>query len=139
MPHVQILEAVICVHRNEMIHRDMKPSNIFFSLKGNIKLGDFGLVTTTYERYLEGQVGPGREQGHRQHTDKVGTDLYMSPERVSGTEYNHKVDIYSLGVIFFELHYPFSTEMERAKVIVNVLVLCVDVMLFTGLERCAGE
>ena len=48
-----------------------------------------------------------------QHTDQVGTKLYMSPEQSSGLPYNEKVDIYSLGIIFFELLHPFNTEMER--------------------------
>ena len=48
-----------------------------------------------------------------QHTDQVGTKLYMSPEQSSGQSYSEKVDIYSLGIIFFELLHPFSTEMER--------------------------
>ena len=48
-----------------------------------------------------------------QHTDQVGTKLYMSPEQSSGDCYSEKVDIYSLGIIFFELLHPFQTEMER--------------------------
>lgn len=146
--HVQILDAVRYVHSKGMMHRDLKPSNIFFSLEGNIKVGDFGLVTSTtygglHNSYLalKGLVGPGgEEQGHRQHTGNLGTHLYMSPEQVSGKKYDHKVDIYSLGVIFFELHYPFSTDMERAKVVVGPLpcVAVFDVVLSTGLGRCAA-
>ena len=41
----------------------------------------------------------------------------MSPEQMSGIKYDEKVDIFSLGVIFFELHYPFDTEMERVQVV----------------------
>ena len=59
--------------------------------------------------------GLGDDQ-HRQHTGNLGSHFYMSPEQVSGKRYNKKVDIFSLGVIFFELHYPFLTDMERAKV-----------------------
>ncbi|CAH8515932.1 unnamed protein product [Heterobilharzia americana] len=49
----------------------------------------------------------------RRHTDHVGTDLYMSPEQERGDNYNHKVDIFSLGLIFLELLITFSTSMER--------------------------
>lgn len=47
------------------------------------------------------------------HTARVGTHLYMSPEQMTGQVYDYKVDIYSLGIIFYELLVPFSTEMER--------------------------
>lgn len=49
------------------------------------------------------------------HTEQVGTHLYMSPEQVQGHQYNYKVDIYSLGLIFFELLVVFGTEMERIE------------------------
>lgn len=49
------------------------------------------------------------------HTQKVGTYLYMSPEQIQGLQYNYKVDIYSLGFIFFELLVVFGTEMERIE------------------------
>ncbi|CAH8518759.1 Eukaryotic translation initiation factor 2-alpha kinase 3 [Schistosoma haematobium] len=49
----------------------------------------------------------------RRHTDHVGTDLYMSPEQERGDNYNHKVDIFSLGLIFIELLIIFNTSMER--------------------------
>lgn len=111
-----------------MMHRDLKPSNIFFSLEGNIKVGDFGLVTSSVYGGLHNSYltlkGLGEDQQHRQHTGNLGTHFYMSPEQVSGRKYNHKVDIYSLGVIFFELHYPFSTDMERAKVILRFISRC---------------
>ena len=50
------------------------------------------------------------------HTGNIGSHFYMSPEQTLGVRYDQKVDVFSLGVIFFELHYPFHTEMERAKV-----------------------
>lgn len=49
------------------------------------------------------------------HTEQVGTHLYMSPEQLQGRQYNYKVDIYSLGLIFFELLVVFGTEMERIE------------------------
>lgn len=51
------------------------------------------------------------------HTQQVGTHLYMSPEQLKGRQYSYKVDIYSLGLILFELLVVFSTEMERIKTI----------------------
>lgn len=55
--------------------------------------------------------------GHKKHTQRVGTSLYMSPEQAKGQAYNYKVDIYSLGLILFELLNYFHTETERYKVL----------------------
>lgn len=51
------------------------------------------------------------------HTEQVGTHLYMSPEQLHGRQYSYKVDIYSLGLILFELLMVFGTEMERIATI----------------------
>ncbi|XP_063695629.1 eukaryotic translation initiation factor 2-alpha kinase [Culicoides brevitarsis] len=111
----QIVGAVEYVHLKGLIHRDLKPSNIFFSLDGQIKIGDFGLVTDMAE-----QTTPINENSmslpntsNKKHTQAVGTTLYMSPEQISGLPYDYKVDIFSLGLILFELYATFNTEMER--------------------------
>lgn len=116
----QIVMAVEYVHLNNLIHRDLKPSNIFFSMDGHIKIGDFGLVTTMLEEGDEQRTpldssSSSGSLGER-HTAQVGTELYMSPEQRKGKPYNYKVDIYSLGLILFELLVPFGTEMERVHV-----------------------
>lgn len=119
IPHIfhQIVDAVDYVHYKGLIHRDLKPSNIFFSQDGQIKIGDFGLVTDTADvSNVANDCGDhsGLPSSVR-HTQQVGTHLYMSPEQLRGQHYDYKVDIYSLGLIFFELHVYFSTEMERIK------------------------
>lgn len=57
---------------------------------------------------------------HAVHTACVGTHLYMSPEQLNGHSYNYKVDIYSLGIILFELLIPFFTDMERIMELSNL-------------------
>lgn len=57
----------------------------------------------------------GRFLMRAKHTEQVGTHLYMSPEQIDGRQYNYKVDIYSLGLVFFELLVVFCTEMERIE------------------------
>ncbi|XP_076248743.1 eukaryotic translation initiation factor 2-alpha kinase isoform X2 [Calliopsis andreniformis] len=120
----QIVEAVEYVHLQGLIHRDLKPSNIFFSFDDKIKVGDFGLVTAMTEEYSEAHTPPSKSEGitlkNSLHTAYVGTHLYMSPEQMNGQGYNYKVDIYSLGIILFELLTPFTTEMERIAALINL-------------------
>nr|XP_022914905.1 eukaryotic translation initiation factor 2-alpha kinase-like [Onthophagus taurus] len=114
----QIVEAVAYVHSKNLIHRDLKPSNIFFSMEGIIKVGDFGLVTTM-DNISDNSV-PFNESILQSHTKGVGTQLYMSPEQIEKKKYNYKVDIYSLGVILYELMVPFSTESERIRTLTDL-------------------
>nr|XP_006824933.1 PREDICTED: eukaryotic translation initiation factor 2-alpha kinase 4-like [Saccoglossus kowalevskii] len=137
----EILEGLTHIHLQGMIHRDLKPVNIFLDLNDNVKIGDFGLATTqAFERPLtperQGQTpdhtltspdGSRSQEGIGEGlTGKVGTALYVSPELANvksktKTTYNQKVDLYSLGIIFFEMCYrPLSTGMERVKVIGNL-------------------
>nr|CAD7571735.1 unnamed protein product [Timema californicum] len=119
---LQILDAVEYVHLQGLIHRDLKPSNIFFSLDGQIKVGDFGLVTAMVESGDQRTPSGDGDTflGDEIHTAQVGTQLYMSPEQSKGLPYNYKVDIYSLGVILVELLVPFGTEMERIRTLLDV-------------------
>ena len=107
----QLVEAVAYVHRCGLIHRDLKPQNIF--LKGDtVKLGDFGLATAA-------AVTAEEDAEELLRTSGVGTSSYASPEQLGGTEYDHKADIFSLGVVLLELLCPVATGMERALLIRN--------------------
>lgn len=53
------------------------------------------------------------------HTEQVGTQLYMSPEQMNGLSYNHKVDIFAMGLILLELLVPFKTQMQRVNVLLK--------------------
>ncbi|KAF7728660.1 Eukaryotic translation initiation factor 2-alpha kinase [Apophysomyces ossiformis] len=173
----QILEGTAYIHEQGLIHRDMKPSNIFLSMppSGDYhrrqrryshdhgfsydsvlsenglrdcmwdeawvpKIGDFGLAATVQDdtgsdrsillptSVLSSSPHPTdiaaihrvtktRPQPRRMRTIGVGTRTYASPEQMAipAQPYDEKVDIYSLGIIFFELYQPFATGMERAE------------------------
>lgn len=115
---LQIMEAVEYVHLRGLIHRDLKPSNIFFSLDGQVKVGDFGLVKDMEDAL--GDSNASASFSNYGHTREVGTQLYMSPEQCNSRSYDFKVDIYSLGLIFFELLVPFTTDSERITVLTNI-------------------
>ncbi|XP_061171339.1 eukaryotic translation initiation factor 2-alpha kinase 3-like [Saccostrea echinata] len=113
----QIVSAVEYVHNSGLMHRDLKPSNIFFSYDEVIKIGDFGLATDLTEEIEDCSAD---SNPFRKHTAQVGTTLYMSPEQMAGKPYGPKVDIFSLGMILFEMLYFFNTQMERVRTLMEI-------------------
>ncbi|KAF2934681.1 hypothetical protein DAI22_04g180900 [Oryza sativa Japonica Group] len=116
----QIVEGLAHVHSQGIIHRDLTPNNIFFDVRNDIKIGDFGLAKfLKLEQLDHDQYLPSEGMGvSMDGTGQVGTYFYTAPEvEQKWPHINEKVDMYSLGVIFFELWYPFSTAMERHLVL----------------------
>uniref|UniRef100_A0A671LVG3 non-specific serine/threonine protein kinase n=1 Tax=Sinocyclocheilus anshuiensis TaxID=1608454 RepID=A0A671LVG3_9TELE len=103
----QVLKAVEYIHKEGLIHRDLKPLNIMFSSEGTVKVGDFGLVTAAEND---------NDQQLLERTKRTGTRIYMSPEQANQTSYDRKVDIYALGLIYFELIWNLFTLHERKKI-----------------------
>ena len=96
------------IHKQNIIHRDLKPSNILI-IDGKVKIGDFGLsknLNTKFKQIINGNVG-------MELTGEMGSLLYSSPEQLLGKEYDYRTDIYSLGIILFELLNNFNTDMEK--------------------------
>ncbi|XP_077620407.1 interferon-induced, double-stranded RNA-activated protein kinase isoform X2 [Crocuta crocuta] len=98
----QITAGVDYIHHNELIHRDLKPSNIFLVDTKQVKIGDFGLVTSL-KNYVK-------------RTANTGTLQYMSPEQISLQEYGKEVDIFALGLILAELLYICPTVSETLQI-----------------------
>ncbi|CAI2363374.1 unnamed protein product [Moneuplotes crassus] len=106
----QIIEALYECHNRKsgkILHRDIKPGNLFLDTENNVKLGDFGLARIMGKESLYAYTN-------------VGTPYYMSPEQINENKYNEKSDIWSTGCILYEiasLKPPFeaSTQMALAK------------------------
>ncbi|XP_074221994.1 eIF-2-alpha kinase GCN2 isoform X2 [Camelus bactrianus] len=121
----EILDGLAYIHEKGMIHRDLKPVNIFLDSDDHVKIGDFGLATDHLAFAADGKQDDTSDHliksdpsGHL--TGMVGTALYVSPEVQGSTKsaYNQKVDLFSLGIIFFEMSYhPMVTASERIFVL----------------------
>jgi tetratricopeptide (TPR) repeat protein len=88
---VPLTDAVAAAHANGVIHRDLKPSNIFVSDAGRVKVLDFGVALVLHAATLTDA------------NTTVGTVAYMSPEQISGGEVDGRSDVFSMGIVFYEL------------------------------------
>lgn len=86
---MDLCQALELCQKYNIIHRDIKPDNVFISPNGDYKLGDFGIA-----RQLERTMG---------NLSKKGTFNYMAPEVYKGNAYNSSVDLYSLGIVMYRL------------------------------------
>lgn len=126
---MQLLKGVASIHSSRILHRDLKPDNIFVLEDLQVKIGDFGLSTIyvgheslirstqqppTHLRFANGIPEKGALLSI--HSTNIGTALYTAPEQMKLTEYNERVDVYPLGLILLELIWPFGTAHERMKV-----------------------
>ena len=97
----QICDGLDAAHRGGIIHRDLKSQNIIINANGHLKIIDFGLAHATH---MEGMTATGLI---------MGTPEYMAPEQVAGKRVDERADIYSLGIILYELftgRVPFKGE-----------------------------
>ncbi|CAD6903567.1 unnamed protein product, partial [Tilletia controversa] len=118
----QLLEALAHINSLGIVHRDIKPANIMVTPSGDVKLGDFGLATTSPQQFDQNEGATDIMDSTDLTSDIVGTNLYIAPEilRGLGRRRGDKVDMYSLGIVFFEMlasQRVYTTGMERVAVL----------------------
>jgi eukaryotic-like serine/threonine-protein kinase len=97
---VQLLDGLACAHQAGIVHRDVKPANIFLTVDGTVKIMDFGVARFT----MSSNTGTGAV---------MGTADYMSPEQVQGAKVDGRTDLWSAGCVLYQLltgHRPFTGE-----------------------------
>ncbi|KAL9587779.1 MAG: hypothetical protein Q9212_000071 [Teloschistes hypoglaucus] len=116
----QILQGLSHIHSASIVHRDLKPENVFIDAKSNVRIGDFGLARPGefLQVSARGAATTKEFKGHDGNfTRSVGTTFYVAPEVKSSStgrgNYDEKADMFSLGVIFFEMNCLLETGMER--------------------------
>ena len=100
---IEIARALGCAHARDIVHRDVKPQNVLLDAEGSAKVTDFGIARSLDD---EGLTADGRV---------LGTTDYVSPEQALGHEVNGQSDIYSLGVVLYEMltgDVPFHGENQ---------------------------
>ena len=108
---LQMAEALAYAHAQGIIHRDIKPSNVMIDARGKVKLADFGIAAATDEISVTatGQI--------------IGTPEYMSPEQARGEAIDGRSDLYSLGIVLYEMltaTTPFE-RLSRMSIIAKLL------------------
>lgn len=106
---IQVVEALKSAHARKVMHRDIKPSNLIIRESGEVKVLDFGLAKALTESGVSSKLDLSLESLTRTGT-VLGTVEYMSPEQIRGGEIDHRTDLFSVGVMMYQMstgRFPF--------------------------------
>ena len=124
----QIVEGLEYLHQQKIIHRDLNPANIFVTEDEVIKIGDFGLsryISVPSTEATDSDDTSQHEEGELELTMYIGTKRYAAPEvlKKRGQSYGLQADLYSLGLVLFEMVYePLKTEHEKEPIFKSLRV-----------------
>ena len=128
----QIVRGLDYIHGKGITHRDLTPRNIFITIDDVVKIGDFGLSRLHADVEAESSgfgdrslelPSQAKHKASTSLTGGVGTVWYTAPEvlNVSSAKYGHEIDLFSLGLVFFEMcHVPLVTEQEKASIFIKL-------------------
>ncbi len=140
----EVAEGLARAHERGVVHRDLKPANVMVTEDGHPKIIDFGLA-----KLVEPLSGAGSEGATRSARDTepgvvLGTFLYMSPEQARGGRLDHRTDVFSFGVLLFEMlsgRRPFdgASQLEILQAIVSAPTPRLEASVDRSLEAVSAE
>ena len=114
----QLARALGHAHERGIVHRDVKPANVLVSRRGEVKIVDFGIAQRDRLPSADIPLTRGRDDASPETNSAFGTPAYMSPEQILGEMVDARSDLFSLGVVFYQLlsgARPFDTKETKDK------------------------